>query len=574
MPSYRMSLRTPDPEIAEIVDSIERDPERVLEAFQALQQRHFGLTTEMIDDVAHGLNIPPAKAYGVATFYSMLSVPPDDQPELAVCDGVVCWLSGSQELTRQAAEHGWTVRRSSCLGLCDCAPAAYFDGNQIGPIRDISNVLPPRVQDSPEHRRVFTPRDGEERQLLANIEDIDPTSVNSALDHGAYDGIRKILFDRDSPNSVLDQVHRSGVLGRGGAGFPAGRKWHAAAAEPRVPKYVLCNADESEPLTFKDRILIETNPHQLLEGMIICGYAIGSSEGYIYIRGEYEPQARLLERAIRQAEELELLGSNILGTDFSFHIHVHRGAGAYICGEASAMISSLEGKRGLPRFKPPRTTTSGFRQCPTVVNNVETFTAASWVVRNGVETYLSSGDPDYPGTKLFGVMGKVNDPGLFEAPYRITLRQIIDQFGGGMPEGSRFHFALTGGAAGTIVGPEKLDVPLDFTSGSYGIMLGAGGFMICDQNDSPLNVLRELAFFFERESCGKCTPCRIGTVKLREMLDRIIESGPMNGDISTLKALAVTLRRDSFCALGQSVADPLESALASFPELFQPEAVN
>jgi NADH-quinone oxidoreductase subunit F len=574
MPSYRMPLRQPNPEIVDIIDSIDRDPERILEAFQILQSRYDGLTSEMIDDVAHHLAVPPARAYGVATFYSMLSIPPDPEPPLYVCDGVVCWLRGSQEIDRQARAQGWNVRRTSCLGLCDCAPAAFQGGEQFGPIGagEISDA--PATRHSPEHKRIYTERHGELRQMLQNIDEINPRSIESAMAFGTYSGVRRFLNEKTSPAVVLDEVHRSGVLGRGGAGFPTGRKWHGAAAELVTPKYVLCNADESEPLTFKDRVLIETNPHQVIEGMILCGYSIGSSEGYIYIRGEYEPQARLLELAIRQAEEHNLLGSNILGTDFSFHVHVHRGAGAYICGEASAMISSLEGKRGLPRFKPPRTTTSGFRGRPTVVNNVETFAVVALVAQGGADAYLASGNSEYPGSKLFGVMGKVNDPGLFEAPYRITLRQIIEEYAGGMPDGSTFHFALTGGAAGTIVGPEKLDVPLDFDAGSKGIMLGAGGFMICDHSVTPLQVLRELAFFFEQESCGKCTPCRIGTVELRERLDRMLATGPEPGDLPRLRELAVTLRRDSFCALGQSVADPLESAIDQFPEYFQIEAVN
>lgn len=574
MPSYRMRLRQPDPEIIDVVAMIDRDPERVLEAFQILQRRHSGLTTQMINDVAHELDISLARAYGVATFYSMLSIPPDPSPALYVCDGVVCWLRGSQSIANNAAEQGRTVRRTSCLGLCDCAPAAFQDGEQFGPITPDAIDDAPATAQTTEYQRIFTERSGELRQMLHDIAQIDPRSIDSAMSFGAYSAVRGILGNGTSPESVLDDVHRSGVLGRGGAGFPAGRKWHSAANEVNRPRYVLCNADESEPLTFKDRVLMETNPHQVIEGMILCGFAIGSSEGYVYIRGEYEPQARLLELAVRQAEEHNLLGSNILGTDFSFHVHIHRGAGAYICGEASAMISSLEGKRGLPRFKPPRTTTSGFRGCPTVVNNVETFAAVARVALTGADHYLASGDPDYPGSKLYGVMGKVNNPGLFEAPYRITLRQIIEEYGGGMANGSRFHFALTGGAAGTIVGSEKLDIPLDFDAGSRGVMLGAGGFLICDQTVTPLQVLRELAFFFEQESCGKCTPCRIGTVELRQRLDRMLDSGPDPSDLPRLTELAVTLRRDSFCALGQSVADPLESAIEQFPEYFTPEAVN
>jgi NADH-quinone oxidoreductase subunit F len=574
MTSFRVPVRQIDPDIDAICDSIGRDPERILEAFQALQAHFDGLTPEMVNDVARSLAIPPAKAHGVATFYSMLSMPPDPEPALYVCDGVACWMKGSTAIAKQASEHGQLVRRSSCLGLCDRAPAAFYDGGQYGPLTSENLPTLPKSHPTPERSGVSAERPGEIRCMLHDIDKIDPESIESAMEFGAYVAVRKVLARSTTPQDVLDEVSRSGVLGRGGAGFPAGRKWQGAAAETKTPKYVVCNADESEPLTFKDRVLMDTNPHQVIEGMILCGYAVGSNEGYIYIRGEYEPQARLLERAIRQAEEQNVLGSNILGTDFSFHVHVHRGAGAYICGEGSALISSLEGKRGLPRFRPPRTTTSGFRGCPTVVNNVETFAAVSWVALHGADTYLSTGNPDYPGTKLFAVLGEVNNPGLFEAPYHITLRQIFEEYGGGMRDGSEFQFALTGGAAGTIAGPEKLDIPIDFDSGQFGIMLGAGGFLICDESVTPLQVLRNLAFFFEVESCGKCTPCRIGTVEVREILDHMLEHGPQPGDMERLQELAFTLRRDSFCALGQSVADPLESAMNQFPEMFQPEAVN
>jgi NADH-quinone oxidoreductase subunit F len=567
-----MPVRQVDVEIDALAKAIDRDPERILEIFQALQARHNGLTTEMIDDVARAFGIPAARAHGVATFYSMLRIPPESSPPLFVCDGVACWLKDGGRTFQTARERGWNVQRSSCLGLCDHAQAAFHDGRQLGPLTAKSLARPENPGLAERSITVGDERPGEIRMLLHDIEEIDPYSIDSALEYGAYRAIRRLLDHDKTPDVLLEEVQRSGVLGRGGAGFPAGRKWIAAARESARPKYVVCNADESEPLTIKDRVLIETNPHQVIEGMILCGYAIGSTEGYIYIRGEYEPQARILEHAIRQAEQRNLLGANILGSDFSFTVHVHRGAGAYICGEASAMLSSMEGKRGLPRFRPPRTTTSGFRGKPTVVNNVETFAAAAWVALHGADAYLATGDPDYPGTKLYAIFGHVRNPGLFEAPYRITLRQIIEDYGGGMADGSDFHFALTGGAAGTIVGPDLLDTPIDFHSTSQGIMLGAGGFLICDQTVSPVAVLRELAFFFEQESCGKCTPCRIGTVEVRALLDRMLADGPLPEDLARLSALATSLQRDSFCALGESVADPVFSAITHFPELFKPEA--
>ena len=309
-----------------------------------------------------------------------------------------------------------------------------------------------------------------------------------------------------TPLEVLSEVETSGLTGRGGAGFPVGRKWRFVAQATSTPKFIICNADESEPLIFKDRVLIDTNPHQILEGMAIAGYACGAQEAYIYIRGEYERQAHRLENAIHQAEEKGWLGENIQNSDFSFHIHVHRGAGAYICGEETALIESLEGKRGEPRTRPPYPPTAGFRGKPTLVNNVESYAAVPPIICNGGQWYRSISQYSTPGTKLFMILGHVNNPGLFEAPFGITLRQAIDQFGAGLRHGSEFHFALTGGAAGTFVPEALLDVPIDYASAASGVSLGAGAFLVCDQSVSPVALLRELLHFFSYEFLWQVYP--------------------------------------------------------------------
>jgi NADP-reducing hydrogenase subunit HndC len=277
-----------------------------------------------------------------------------------------------------------------------------------------------------------------------------------------------------SPEDILATIEAAGVRGRGGAGFPVGQKWRYVALQQRTPKYVVCNADESEPLVFKDRVLLETNPHQILEGMAIAAYAVGAHEGVIYIRGEYAAQAAILEQAIQQAEASGYLGERLLGTPLSLRIRVHRGAGAYICGEETALLESLEGHRGEPRVRPPYPTTDGYWGAPTVVNNVETFATIPAIAAKGAAWYRTLGRPATPGTKLYTVLGHINRPGLFEAPYGLTLRQIMTQFGGGMRPDSTFHFALTGGAAGTLVPATLLDVPIDYTSTARGVMLGAG----------------------------------------------------------------------------------------------------
>ena len=570
MTNKRIVYRPPNPEIVQIVEDYRRDPAAILEIYSTLQSRRGGLDKESIRDVARALNIPETKAYEVASFYSMLSLTPQKQGVIRVCDGPVCWLCGGDEL-RQAVDQAyaddpdWRVERTSCLGLCDRAPAVLVGENQAGPVQP---EQAPRLTHGWLGSAIdySQPRPGEVRIMLALAGKIDPDSLTSALQHGVYAGFKHALGQ--SPGSIIDQVEASGLSGRGGAGFSVGRKWRFVAQAARSPKYVICNADESEPLIFKDRVLIDTNPHQILEGMAIAGYATGAQQAYIYIRGEYAHQSERLERAIHQAEQAGWLGDHIQGGDFSFHVHVHRGAGAYICGEETALIESLEGKRGEPRNRPPYPPTAGLQGLPTLVNNVESYSAVSAIIQKGAEWYRSLSQATTPGTKLYMLLGHVRQPGLFEAPFGITLRQAIDDFGGGMLPGSSFHFALTGGAAGTIVPASLLDEPIDYPSAAKGIALGAGAFLICDKRVSPVAFLRQLLHFFAQESCGKCTPCRVGTHQSLEILTRLTTGQGIAGDGATLGRLAEVMQVASFCGLGQSVAIPVKSALLHFADDF------
>jgi NADH:ubiquinone oxidoreductase subunit F (NADH-binding)/NADH:ubiquinone oxidoreductase subunit E len=557
-----------DPAILELTARYGRNPEALLPIFQELQSRYGGLTDKIVSDVARSLGIPTAQAQGVASFYALLSTSTRPPHALRICDSPPCWLRGAAQV-RAAAEQAlgaaWAVERTSCLGLCDRAPAALVDEEPCGPL------TPARVSEIPTGWRgvptsYAQPWPGEVRMLLSHAGAIDPWSLDSTLACGAYQGLEKALGL--APYEILDAIEASGLRGRGGAGFPTGRKWRAVALESHTPKYVVCNADESEPCVFKDRVLIDTNPHQILEGMAIAAYAVGAHEGIIYIRGEYAPQAALLEHAIQQAEAYGYLGERLLGTSVSLRLHVHRGAGAYICGEETALLESLEGRRGEPRLRPPYPTTHGYRGCPTVVNNVETFAMAPAIVQQGADWYRALGDPQTPGTKLYTLLGHVNRPGLFEAPYGLTLRQVIEQFGGGMPPGSEFHFALTGGAAGTLVPAALLDVPIDYGSAANGVSLGAGAFLVCDRSVSPLALLRELLRFFEVESCGKCTPCRVGTMQARQILDCLLAGERDSRQSTALDDLAHVLEQASFCGLGQSAAWPLRSALRHFGAAF------
>jgi NADH:ubiquinone oxidoreductase subunit F (NADH-binding) len=458
----------------------------------------------------------------------------------------------------------WTITRTSCLGLCDRAPAALVRDSQVGPLQ-IEHIDRYEIGWCGEVSDYRQPRPQEVRAVLPDpAKARDPVEMEFAK--GQFPALKKAL--RMSPEKILHEMETSKLRGRGGAGFPAARKWGFVASQQRKPKYVVCNADESEPLSFKDRVLLELCPQLVLEGMAIVAYAVGAEAGYVYIRGEYSSQVSHLLGAIAEAEDRGWLGLRIAGTGFSFPVHVHQGAGAYICGEETALLESLEGKRGEPRARPPFPGERGYHDHPTVVSNVETLAAVPKILAYGADWYCSLGDKNAPGTKLYTLLGEVNRPGLFEAPFGLTLRKIIDNYGGGMREGSTFRFAVTGGAAGTIVPASLLDVPMNYDSGSQGVSLGGGGMLICDQTVSPLRMLRELVRFFELESCGKCTPCRIGTYESRIILDRMLAGEAARGDTERLATLVTLMQESSLCGLGMSVSKPVLSALKYFPECF------
>jgi NADH:ubiquinone oxidoreductase subunit F (NADH-binding)/NADH:ubiquinone oxidoreductase subunit E len=568
--SNKTNQPPPNPVILRLAERHANNPKALLEVLKEAQELEGYLGQETIKDVARALKVPAHHAYGVASFYSILALEPRKENVLRVCEGPVCWLCGGGKVRKAADEllkenPSWTMEDSSCLGLCDRAPAVLVNNEQAGPVAldmvsDLTDGWRGRLTDYSQ------PRSGELRVMMSKAGLIDPDSLESALAYDAYCGLAKTLTL--SPEDVLAEVEASGLTGRGGAGFPVGRKWRFVAQASQTPRYIICNADESEPLIFKDRVLIDTNPHQILEGMAIAGYACGANEAYIYIRGEYEYQAQRLERAIHQAEAAGYLGENIQGSPFSFHIHVHRGAGAYICGEETALIESLEGKRGEPRNRPPYPPSHGYLGKPTLVNNVESYAAVPSILCNGAQWYRNLSNATTPGTKIYMILGHINQPGLFEAPFGLTLRQAIDNFGGGMRTGSSFQFALTGGAAGTIVPPSLLDIPIDYGSAGKGVSLGAGAFLICDQTVSPVAFLRELLRFFAYESCGKCTPCRVGTHQAHAILTRLAAGQGQPGDVSELHALAENLKDASFCGLGQSVHTPMNSALTHYAQDF------
>jgi NADP-reducing hydrogenase subunit HndC len=404
----------------------------------------------------------------------------------------------------------------------------------------------------------------EHRIVLKNVGLIDPENVDDYILHSGYEALGKVLREM-TPEETIAELKASGLRGRGGAGFPTGLKWGFVAGAKGDKKYVICNADESEPGTFKDRLVLEGDPHAIIEAMMIGAYAVGADEGFVYIRGEYRLAIHRMKKAIEQAEAYGLLGDNIFGTDFSFKLHVHAGAGAYICGEETALIESIEGNRGEPRPRPPYPTTSGLWKKPTLVNNVETLANIPAIIRNGAEWYKAIGTPSSPGTKVYTILGNVNVTGLIEVPMGITLREVIAIYGKGMKNGSTFKLAQTGGSSGSIIPASLQDTPMDFDSFSKaGVSLGSGALLICNEDVCVVDLAKVLLNFFRFESCGKCNPCRIGNRRSYEVLSNIAEGVGTEQDLKDLQMMADQLYQLSNCGLGQTAGSPLRDILAHF----------
>ena len=517
------------------------------------QEIYGHLSLPIYQHVARRLKKSTGEVYSAATFYALFARRPEEEHVIRVCRDGACALHGADAVYEAGREAlGDRVVSYSCLGHCHAGPTAMVDDFIVTHLTPESwaGEWPPAADLSPVP--ILTPEP--DRRLLARIGQIDPETLDDARAAGAYAGLAQALQDF-TPQQVIDEVIASGLQGRGGAGFPTGRKWAFTTQAEGEPKYIICNADESEPGTFKDRALMEGDPHRLIEGVILAGYAVGANEGIIYIRGEYTVAAHRLEIALDQARSANLLGDNILGSGFSFDIELHRGHGAYICGEETALIESLEGKPGKPRIRPPYPPTYGLWGKPTVVNNVETLANVPDIINLGAENYRQA------ETKLYCVSGHVANAGLIEAPLGLTLRQAIEQCGG-MQDDRPFHFALTGGAAGTFVDAEALDTPLTFTSArDAGVSLGSGALLIANDSVRLVDMMQNVMAFFSRESCGHCFPCRHGTLRSAETLERLAHGQGESSDLDYLHGLAQNLAEASFCGLGQGAAIPLRTGL-------------
>jgi NADH-quinone oxidoreductase subunit F len=552
----------------------------LLPALHAAQRLYGYLPEAVVAEIARSLGIPLADASGVIEFYSMFYPHPVGKNLVRVCTDPACALRGGEQVLQAAArklgvgpgettpDGAYTLEQVTCLGLCEHAPAALVNDTPLGSIDParIDHLLASsgyfpngRVRGS---LRMLTERCGKQCPRLC------PATLQEYELGGGYLGLRKALAI--PAEAVVAEIKDSGLVGRGGAAFPAGVKWEGARNAPGQPKYVICNADESEPGTFKDRILLGEDPHAILEGMLIAAYAIGAEKGYFYLRGEYAYLLPALEKALGEARQAGYLGENILGSDFRFEIELRLGAGAYICGEETALFESIEGKRGFPRIKPPFPTTHGLFGKPTLINNVETLANVPIILRLGANAYRETGTEMSPGTKLFCVSGDVVRPGLYEVPFGITIRHLLFDQAKGLPEGRRLQAILFGGAAGAFATPDQLDIPLTFEDlRQAGLPLGSGVVTVFDETRDLRDVLYRLGRFFAHESCGKCYPCQIGTARQAEILARLRDGKALPGDFERLQDVGWTMTDASLCGLGQTAAAAVLSAMKTWPEMFR-----
>ncbi|GGQ14174.1 NAD(P)H-dependent oxidoreductase subunit E [Streptomyces mutabilis] len=593
----------------------------LLPALHAVNDRVGWISEGALDYVCRRLTIPPAEAYGVATFYAMFSVRPRPATVLHVCTDLACTAAGAGELcaaveARLGPENGVKVERSPCLGLCERAPAALairagetarpaFEDEAVQAVGGSGGAAPgddggtsrsseaesgggrgrrgrnthhatavcapanpaaaARAATAPETApaepspEAAVPQAGDPAlTLLHRIGTTDPASLDDYRAHGGYTALRRAFAL--GPAGVIREVTDAGLVGRGGAAFPTGRKWQATAAQPDHPHHLVCNADESEPGTFKDRVLMEGDPYALVEAMTVAAYATGAHKGYLYLRGEYPRALDRLTHAIVQARARGLLGDDVMGQGYAFDIEIRRGAGAYVCGEETALFNSIEGHRGEPRSKPPFPVEKGLFGKPTVANNVETLVNVLPVLTMGAQAYAAIGTPGSPGPKLFCVSGSVTRPGVYELPFGATLGELLTL--AGVRDGLRA--VLLGGAAGGFVRPDELDIPLTFEgTREAGTTLGSGVVMAFDDTIRLPRLLLRIAEFFRDESCGQCVPCRVGTVRQEEALHRIAErtGAAAAGDIALLREVGRAMRDASICGLGQTAWNAVESAI-------------
>lgn len=530
------------------------------------------------------------------------------QVRILICAGTGCLAGGSdriyerlQELCKDiqnvSVEFGKEIahvgiKRSGCHGFCEMGPLVRIEPYNILYIKvkesDCEEIFHETILQGKPIKRLLYHMDGvtytaqeeipfyaqQTRIVLKNCGHIDAENIDEAIANGGYEALEKALFTM-TPDEVIQTISDSELRGRGGGGFPTGYKWKQVARQKETIRYIVCNGDEGDPGAFMDRSIMEGDPHKMLEGMLIAAYAVGAQEGYIYVRAEYPLAVKRLQIAIAQAEKMQLIGDHIMGSDFSFHLHINRGAGAFVCGEGSALTASIEGQRGMPRTKPPRTVEQGLWARPTVLNNVETYANVPLIIRNGADWFKSIGTDGSPGTKAFALTGSVKNTGLIEVPMGTNLRKIVYDIGGGIKNDEKFKAIQIGGPSGGCLISTDLDLPLDFDSlKKRGAMIGSGGLVVMDVHTCMVEVARFFMNFTQNESCGKCVPCREGTMRMLEILERIVNGNGTLEDLDLLQELGETISDTALCGLGKSAALPVLSTLKVFRKEYEAHVLD
>ena len=535
-------------------------------------QEVFGfLSKDLLTYVSNNMHIPLSRIYGVATFYDMFTLEPAGATDCMVCTGPTCTIAGGEEVLAEiydqtgVSEPGqssidgkYRVNQVSCLGLCDQAPATLI--NKKTQVNISVDDVPAMLLGEAKSSRIQV--SGSPRELTSPIGLLPPTDLVAHRSEGAYTALEKALCEM-TPEQVIEEVKDARLTGRGGAGFSTGAKWEFTRKASGKPKFIVCNFDESEPGTFKDRVLMEGNPFRVIEGMTISAYAAGAKDGYIFIRGEYPAATEILEEALDELYAEGLLGEDIMGTGIAFDVDIRHNAGAYICGEETALFEAIEGKRGFPRHKPPYPTQAGLFGKPTTINNVETFAVIPSLILHGGEWFRQWGTDISAGLKLFCLSGHINKPGVVEAPYGLPVRELIEQFGGGFD--GEPQAVLIGGAAGGFLHPDKLDTPLTHEDlHKFDVPIGSGALMIFNQSVDLWHVIEGLARFFVNECCGQCAPCRLGTKQILNILQRINTGDFRAADMHKVNKLGNTIKTTCVCGLGMTAANPLLSYLHNF----------
>jgi NADH-quinone oxidoreductase subunit F len=553
------------------------------------QDEYGCVSDEMIAEIARRLDLRTVQVEETLEYYSMLHRKPMGKHHVQICTNVACMLRGGTELLEAAkkrleighkettADGVFSLEEVECIGACTGAPALqvnYDFFENVTPLkfdRLIEDLDAGRkTTPEPVTAGALHPRDKAETPVISRRFGIkDSHKIDVYLQHDGYKALEKALREM-TPESIIDEVKKSNLRGRGGAGFPTGMKWSFVPKDSPKPKYVICNADESEPGTCKDRPLMEMDPHQMIEGIIIAGRAIGAKMGFIYIRGEYRYVLDIVQTALDEAYSRNYLGKNILGTGFDFDLIVHTGAGAYECGEESALMESLEGKRGYPRIKPPFPAVVGLYGCPTIINNVETLSTVPAILLEGGETYANRGTPKNGGTRMLCVAGHVNKPGIYEVPLGMNMKKFIYEVAGGIPGGKKLKAVIPGGSSCPLMKADEIDIPMDYDSvAKAGSMLGSGGMVVMDEDTCMVDMARRIMHFYAHESCGWCIPCREGTSWLRKMLDRFHAGYGRPEDIDLMGDLAKNMLGRTFCPLGDAAALPTISIVAKWRNEFE-----